>query len=872
MYPQSESRPLSHLLQTKLHIPGTGSTLVQRPSLRRLLDQGLGAKLTLVTAPAGFGKSTLITEWIREQSYAYGWISLDGRDNDLVRFMEYLIAALRPIRPGLCDSVLQYIQETRNFSVETAMTLLMNEVQALNQEIIIILDDYHVICETSIHHGLTFLLTYLPRNMHMVIASRSEPQLPLSAMLARRQLVRISANDLRFTADEIRELFELTVEKRLTKEEMACLERRTEGWIAGLQMILLSGGEYGVSTTETDLFIDSIKQHPSEEVEADIADYLTEEVLARQSPDVQQFLLKTAVLERMNESLCRHIIQKESGQSLYEAVQAGLFLIPLDRDRVWYRYNHMFGRLLQNRLTRQYAEIVPELHRRASEWFRINGYTVEAVEHAVAAADFNTACELIVQEASELLRNEMHMLLRWFGQFPKNLLTHNPALAVLYAWSLATFDRLEEAEDVLDRAEPYLDTGETELQSLNGEDILGYFAAMRCMICLGRNETEKAVVYNEEIMRRLGGVGNISAAYIVGYNHNGESLLRGRFGFFGGLKQTLAIYPPLIAGWQSAHDHFYGYLHTAIGEGYYERDDLAQAEKYVNIGASVGLKCENAGIFVPALLTKARICLARGEQEAAHALVQEVRNQALRIHALSFMPVIDAFEARLFIRAGQPQHAARWAENCRLQADGWIDPSREFEQITWLRLQVALDDGETAYRYAERLAQVYELKNRKAAVAEIRIVQTLLFDRQKKMSAAIKKLDQALEVAFTEGFIRLFADEGAKLYRLFILWVSQRSSVLKRANDPSFQHYTDMLFSVFQNEDEVSPQHLLSKLTRQEMNILKLLSQGLANREIAEKLSISTETVKRHCKTMYKKLAVSGRHEAVSLMSDHLIL
>ncbi|WP_213581057.1 LuxR C-terminal-related transcriptional regulator [Paenibacillus sp. J2TS4] len=872
MYPQSESRPLSHLLQTKLHIPGTGSTLVQRPSLRRLLDQGLGAKLTLVTAPAGFGKSTLITEWIRQQPYSYGWISLDGRDNDLVRFMEYLIAALRPIQPGLCDSVLQYIQETRNLSVETAMTLLMNEVQALNQEIIIILDDYHVICESSIHHGLTFLLTYLPRNMHMVIASRSEPQLPLSAMLARRQLVRISANDLRFTADEIRELFELTVEKRLTKEELACLERRTEGWIAGLQMILLSGGEYGVSTTETNLFIDSFKQHPSEEVEGDIADYLTEEVLARQSPDVQQFLLKTAVLERMNESLCRHIIQKESGQSLYEAVQAGLFLIPLDRDRVWYRYHHMFGRLLYNRLTRQYAEIVPELHRRASEWFRINGYTVEAVEHAVAATDFNTACELIVQEASELLRNEMHMLLRWFGQFPENLLTHNPALAVLYAWSLATFDRLEEAEDVLDRAEPYLDTGETELQSLNGEDILGYFAAMRCMICLGRNETEKAVVYNEEIMRRLGGVGNISTAYIVGYNHDGESLLRGRFGFFGGLKQTLAIYPPLIARWQSAHDHFYGYLHTAIGECYYERDDLAQAEKYVNIGASVGLKCENAGIFVPALLTKARMSLAHGEQEAAFALVQEVRNQALRIHALSFMPVIDAFEARLFIRAGQPQHAARWAENCRLQVDGWIDPSREFEQITLLRLLVSLDDGETAYRYAERLVQVYELKNRKAAVVEIRIVQALLLERQKNLSAAVKKLDQSLVRAFSEGYIRLFADEGAKLYRLLTLWKRQRSSVSKRAQDPFFQDYTDTLFSFFQEEDGASPQHLLSRLTRQEMNVLNLLAQGFANRDIAETLSTSTETVKRHCKNIYKKLSVSNRHEAVSLLSDHFIV
>ncbi|MGE5703869.1 MAG: LuxR C-terminal-related transcriptional regulator, partial [Clostridia bacterium] len=842
---------------------------VNRPSLRHLLDQGLATKLTLVTAPAGFGKSTLISEWIRQQTLSFGWISLDERDNNLVRFMEYLVAALRTIQSDLCDSVLRYLDETRDFSVETAMTLLMNEAQALNQEIVVILDDYHVIREPSIHHGLAFLLAYLPRNMHVIISSRSEPPLPLSAMLAKRQLVRVSANDLRFTVNEIRELFALTMGKHLSMEELDNLESRTEGWVAGLQMILLSGGKYGVSTKENAIATELFKKHQSEQLEGDIADYLAEEVLARQTSDVQQFLLKTAVLERMNESLCRHIIQKESDKSLSDAVQAGLFLIPLDGERIWYRYHHMFGRLLYNRLIHHDAEIVPELHRRASEWFRLNGYTVEAVDHAVAAADFEAASALILQEASELLRKEMHMLLRWCGQFPESVFTRNPAIAVLYTWSLATYERLEEAEAVLDRAEQYLESGQAEPRSLNGEDLLGYFSAMRCLICLGRNETEKALVYSRDLMKRLKGVGTISEMYIVNVNHNGESLLRGRFGFFGDLKQTMAIYPPLIEEWQSAHDHFYGYMHAVIGEGYCERNELAHAEKYINKGASVGLQCENAGIFVPALLTKARICLARNDQEAAFALVQEARNRALRIKALSFIPVIDAFEARLFIRAGQHEQAARWAENSRIQVEGWIDPSREFEQITWLRLLVALDDGETACRYAERLAQMYELKNRKAAVTEIRIVQALLFERQKKLSAALKKLDQAITLAFSEGYIRLFVDEGAKLYRLLTLWGKQRKSISKKANDPLFHTYTDTLVSAFQNADDIFPTHPLSGLTRQEMNVLNLLSQGLTNKEIAEALGASTETVKRHCKNIYKKLAVSGRNEAVSLLSDH---
>ncbi|MBU5444796.1 hypothetical protein [Paenibacillus sp. MSJ-34] len=302
---------------------------MERPSLRRLLDQGLTAKLTLVMAPAGFGKSTLIAEWIHKQPHSYGWISLDERDNDLVRFMEYLIAALRTIQPGLCDSVLQYIQETRDFSAETAMTLLMNEVQAQSREIVVVLDDYHAICEPSIHHGLAFLLAYLPRNMHVVIASRSEPPLPLSAMLARRQLIRISANDLRFTIQEIRELFRLTIDEPLTEEELSRLGHRTEGWIAGF-----SCRKKNVRAKENDIVAYPFTQQRPEQLEGDIVDYLTEEVLSRPTPDVQQFLLKTAVLERMNESLCNHIIQKESGKTLHEAVQSGLFLIPLDRDRM----------------------------------------------------------------------------------------------------------------------------------------------------------------------------------------------------------------------------------------------------------------------------------------------------------------------------------------------------------------------------------------------------------------------------------------------------------------------------------------------------------------------------------------------------------
>lgn len=874
MCPAPQSSPLSHLLQTKLHIPGANAPLVGRPHLRKLLDQGLAVKLCVITAPAGFGKSTLIAEWIRKHEMAsFGWVSLDERDNDIGRFIEYFVAALRTVQPGLCDAVLHYVHETRDFSVETAMTMFINEIEAQPQKIAIVLDDYHAIHEQSIHYALTFLLEYMPSHFHLIVSSRSEPPFPLPFLFSKRQLVRITASELRFTADEIRELFALSTDESLTEEKLRGLESKTEGWIAGLQMILLSSGKSDFPAESSEFTAETPVRQETNRLERDIADYLAEEVLARQPLEMQRFLLKTAVLGRMNGELCSYIVREEVGKDFLErAVQAGLFVIPLDADRSWYRYHHMFGRLLHERLLRLYPEIVPELHKRACEWLRSNGHLVEAVEHALAAADFATASDIIVHSAPEMLRNEMHMLLRWFRQFPEDEIVGKPGLAVVFAWTLATYERLEEAESLLCQAEPYIDSEEAKRHPLSDEDIRGYFSGMRCLICLNRNETDKALAHSRDLMQRFGGVGHVSASYIINYNHNGESLLRGRFGFHGGLKQAFAVYPPLISGWQASRDHFYGYLRAIVGECQYERNELEQADNGLSIGAAIGLQCANAGIFVPALLGKARIALARREWDAASAIVQEARQEALHINALPFLPVINAFEARLHIRMEQPHFAAAWAETCRLQIDGAIDPSREFEQITLLRLLSAADDTERAHRYAERLAQAYDLKNRKAAVAEIRIVQALLLERHRKMSAAVKKIDQALKLGSTEGYLRLYADEGPKLYRLFTLWRKQKTSLSAETREPDFQAYIDLLESAFRSQSDAPLPYPLSSLTAQEMKILKLLARELANKEIAAALSTSTETVKRHCKNMYRKLSVSGRNEAVSLLHEHLIM
>ena len=524
------------LLATKLYIPPVRRGLVARPRLIERLNAGLWARdafsraLTLVSAPAGFGKTTLVSEWVHEvgahgdapldgavPSIGVAWLSLDEGDNDLARFLGYLIAALRTVDAGLGKGVLSALQSPQPPPAEAVLISLINEVVALpdtpeakQRNIILVLDDYHLIDAQPIHDALTFLLEHLPPRLHLVIASREDPRLPLARLRARRQLIELRASDLRFSSAEIAEFLNQVMGLDLSAEDISALEGRTEGWITGLHLAAISmQGRHDVSG-----FINSFTGSHRY-----VLDYLLEEVLEGQPESVQTFLLQTAILDRLTGPLCDAVrfgsaeppssstenavrfgfaeppAGQDNGQATLEMLErANLFIVPLDQERRWYRYHHLFSDLLRRRLDQSLPDSKPGLHRRASAWYEQNGFADEAIDHALRAADFERTARLIEEHVDAIWQSGEHTKLwRWLEALPAELLCSRPHLCVFYAWNLYVRGRLDAAERSLQAAEQALDAGtdlgeQGQAPDPDRKQVRGRIAVIRALLAFFRGD------------------------------------------------------------------------------------------------------------------------------------------------------------------------------------------------------------------------------------------------------------------------------------------------------------------------------------------------------------------------------------------------
>ena len=417
------------ILATKLYIPPPRPKVVLRPRLIERLNEGLDRKLTLISAPAGFGKTTLVSEWVAGSERPAAWLSLDEGDNDPTRFLTYLVAALQTIAPDIGEGVLSVLQSPQPPPTESILTALLNEITAVPDDFVLVLDDYHVIDARPVDAALTFLLEHLPPQMHLVITTREDPQLPLARLRARGQLTELRAADLRFTPSEAAAFLNEVMGLNLSAEDIAALETRTEGWIAGLQLAALSmrGRE------DVPGFIRAFAGDNRY-----IVDYLVEEVLQRQPERVRSFLLQTSILDRLSGPLCDAVTGQEEGNALLEALERGnFFVVPLDDRRHWYRYHHLFADVLHAHLMAEQPDQVPTLHRRASEWYEQHGSAADAIRHALAAEDFERAADLVELAVPAMRRSRQEAtLLGWLKALPDELIQCRPVLSVAYAGTL----------------------------------------------------------------------------------------------------------------------------------------------------------------------------------------------------------------------------------------------------------------------------------------------------------------------------------------------------------------------------------------------------------------------------------------------------
>ncbi|MBA3531650.1 MAG: LuxR family transcriptional regulator, partial [Ardenticatenales bacterium] len=851
------------LLATKLHLPVPRAKAVLRPRLIARLNEGLHRKLTLISAPAGFGKTTLVSEWVAGCGRQTAWLSLDEADNDSTRFLAYLVAALQTIAAPIGERVLGMLQFPQPPPPESILTTLLNEIATLPTTIVLVLDDYHLIDAKPIDNALTFLLDHLPPQMHLVIATREDPPLPLARLRARNQLTELRATDLRFTPAEAAGFLNQVMGLHLSAEDIAALETRTEGWIAGLQLaaISLQGHQ------DTSRFIQSFTgSHHF------VMDYLVEEVLHHQPASIQTFLLHTSILDRLCGPLCDAVLldPAASGQETLEYLErANLFLIPLDNERRWYRYHHLFADLLRQRL---HQSIDPSTyHIRASQWYEENNLQIEAFHHAAAANDVERAERLITGEGiPRHFRGAMTAILDWLASLPKPVLDARPSLSARYASLLLVTGQTTGVEEKLQAAEAALQDSELSNES---RDLIGQIAAARATLALTRYQVETMIVQSRRALEYLSPdtlSSRASALWTLGYAYQLQGERTGASQAFAesiaisqasgnifttilatiglGNMQEAETQLPLAAQTyrhvlQLAGDQPLQIIyeaHLGLARVLYQWNDLEAAEQHGRQSLHLARQYDKMiDRFIVCEVFLARLKLARGDVTGAAAMLSQTDQSACQQNFVHRLPEIAAAQVLTLLRQGHLAAAAHLAQSHNLP-------------ITQARVHLAQGDASTALVTLETLRQQAEAKAWADERLNVMVLQALAHDALGEKEQALQRLGEVLALAKPGGFIRLFADEGPPMAHLL-------SGAAAQGMMPD---YVATLLATF--EATLSTQPLIEPLSQRELEVLRLIAQGLSNGEISERLFLALDTVKGHNRRIYDKLHVQRRTEAVA--------
>ena len=910
----NESMPVS-ILATKLYIPPLRAKIVLRSRLIERLNEGLssGNKLTLISASAGFGKTTLVSEWVACCERPVAWLSLDEGDNDVTRFLTYFVIALQTISPNIGAEVLGVLQFPQPPLPESILTTLINEIITIPDNFIFVLDDYHSIDSKPIDNALTFLLEHLPPQMHLVITTREDPQFPLARLRVRGQLTELRAADLRFTPAEAAEFFNQMMGLNLSAENITMLEARTEGWIAGLQLAALS--MQGRSDAAS--FIKSFTgSHHF------ILDYLVEEVLQRQPEHVRNFLLQTAILDRLISPLCDAVTGQEDGRGMLDALERGnLFVIPLDDQHQWYRYHHLFAEVLQTHLKKLQPDPVSALHQRASIWFEQNDLPADAIRHALAAEDFDRAASLaeLAWPDWRWAAQSIIAWLDWVNALPKELVRARPVLSVAYAQALLNAGKVEAAEARLLDAERWLETisdrprdpatGMVVVDEEQFQSLPVSLATTRAYHAQAIGDWTGTVMYTRRALDLLPEEDHSmrgTATMLLGlaYWASGDLEAADRT-FSKGLairQKAGHILETIDAAFVLADmKTVLGHLHDAVrtceyalqlatehGEPlpqgtqdvYTEISKLHREQGDLDATAQDLATSKNLGEKVMLPDWQHRWCIAQarlketlGDLDEALDLLDEAERFFVRTPLPNLQP-ISAMKVRIWVVQGKLAKAQEWAHEKGLSPDDDLSYLREFEHITLARVLIAryksdrVDDFiREAVELLERLLKAAEEGGRLSSVIEILILQALAHQAQGDIMPALAPLERALTLAEPEGYVRIFLDEGKPMAEL-----------LGRMKDEGGRRktYVHKLLAAF-GAEEIHPSHLhlaqkqvslilqplVEPLSENELEVLRLLRTELSGPEIARKRMVSLSTIRTHTQHIYAKLGVNNRRAAV---------
>ncbi|MEQ8676251.1 MAG: LuxR C-terminal-related transcriptional regulator [Aggregatilineales bacterium] len=861
----------TQILATKLYTPSVRPGSVLRPRLIDRLNAGLRGKLTLISAPAGFGKTTLVTEWINSDDLQVTWMSLDEGDSDPICFLTYIVAALQTIEPEIGKDILNLLESPQPPPIASLLTPLLNELAAVPHEFVLVLDDYHVLDSQEIDTALAFLIDNQPPQMHLVITSREDPGLPLSRLRVRGQLNEIRAADLRFTPDEAAEFLNNAMGLSLAPEDVAALERRTEGWIAGLQLAAISMQ----GQTDVGQFIQSFTgSHHF------VLDYLIEEVLTRQPPHIQDFLLKTSILERLCGPLCVAILQDDEDAlaTLEHIRQANLFLIPLDNERKWFRYHHLFADLLRQRLLRDSTDFsledVKQFHTRASIWYETNGLEIAAFQHAIASDDIERAERLIESQGTPMyLRGIVKPILQWLESLPQQTLDQHPSLWFAYASTLLLNGQHTLVEQTLTHADNALKNAELNETT---QDIMGRIASMRGTLAVIQNDVEAMIAHSDDALARLHPE-NVAIRIVSHWTRGYAYQLQGNH------QLARHAYKDVLQLSESGENSFYAIVAT-ISLGQLEELDNQLHQASERYQSAIQLSGDHS-IASQAFLGLARIHYQWNDLEAAQAHGKQCHERLQHMEQTDATASYKVFLAYVYISQNDFTKAYEILD----EAEAFVHQHYFLFRMpdiveSQVRVLIHRDNLTTALQLAEaynltisqarihlaqenasRALQILTPFIQKAQETESQyeylkglVLQAVVYHALNQPDAALKVLNESLALAKHGGFIRIFVDEGIVMKELLSEAVAQ----------DIFPTYSQKLLAAFDassdSEPSLASQSLIDPLSDRELEVLRLVAEGLTNREISKHLFVALDTVKGHNRNIYQKLQVKRRTEAVA--------
>lgn len=874
----------SPVLSTKLFIPPPRPKTVLRPRLIEGINEGLHRKLTLICAPAGFGKTTLVSEWSAGCGRPIAWVSLDSSDNDPLRFIRCFISALQTIIPHIGRGITGILDSPSPPPVETILSALVNELAVIDKKTILVMDDYHLIESHEVDQILAFLIEHLPPKVHLVITTREDPNLPVARMRARDQVTELRASDLSFNLSEAGEFLNDVMKLNLKQEDIASLENRTEGWITGLQLAAISlrgqkePGEFIRGFSGSHHFV---------------LDYLIEEVIKQQESHIQSFLLCTSILERMCGPLCDELMENPAGtgqKKLEYLEQANLFVIPLDSERRWYRYHHLFADLLRQRLHQippvlssmsmemTEKEIVSELHIRASHWFEDNGLEVEAFQHAASSGDLDLAERLVNGRGMPLyLQGATSPLLRWLESLPQSTLDSRPSLWVTFGAATMISGHPSQAESKLHNAEVLLPKNTDDKKN---RDLIGQIAAFRTLIAASKNDIKTIMAESKRALDLLDPQNQairIITQFSLGVafelqNDRGAAIrifqdvftstfasgnrmlclaslssLAGLLIMENRLREAADLYNRFKEivndpeDWLM-YDPLYGLARIA-----YERNDLDTALRHADACIRLAPQIE-CGTVVSASIIRARIYMAGGNYQNAAAALSEAEEFAHTRSLTERTSEVETARVDFLISQGNLHAAAGILENYDLPMEK-------------ARLLISQGQPDAARVILQNLRTQWRSEDRPTDLLRCTVRLAVACYACGDVDTALNLLEESQQMTEADGFIRLYVDEGVLMEQLLSIG----------ENQGKYSAYSTRLLEAIRLEknknthiQSSSPDTMIEILTSRELDVLRLISQGLSNQEIAAKLFLALSTVKGHSRVIYDKLQVQRRTEAVA--------